>query len=77
MVLRMASAIFELIKSRSRSEVWKDFLADTTLQKANRITAEELELLGNFSPFGALTGKRDLLFILETIRWARDRKPNP
>ncbi len=32
--------------------------------------------LRDFSPLGVLTGSGDLLFILETIRWARDKKPS-
>ena len=61
-------------KRQSRPTVCQEFLSDGELLKKNRVTAEELEILHDFSPLGVLTGSGDLLFILETIRWARDKK---
>jgi hypothetical protein len=62
-------------KRKTRPNVWQEFLGDTNLLKKNRVTGEELEILQDFSPLGVLTGSGDLLFILEKIRWARDKKP--
>ncbi len=72
----MATAIFKSAKPKTRrDDVWQEFLGDTELHRRNRITAEELEILKDFSPLGVLTGSGDILFILDTIRWARDKKP--
>jgi hypothetical protein len=61
---------------KPKQSVWQAFASDTELLKKNQVNAEELEILGDFSPLGVLTGSGDLLFILETIRWARDKKPS-
>jgi len=61
-------------KRKSQPTVWQEFLNDGELLKRNRVTDEELEILGDFSPLGVLTGSGDLLFILDKIRWARDKK---
>jgi hypothetical protein len=64
------------IRSRkARPAVWREFLGNTELLQQNQVTGEELEILKDFSPLGVLTGNGDLLFILEKIRWARDKKP--
>jgi hypothetical protein len=63
-------------KRKPTQGVWQEFVGDTELLKRNRVNAEELEILSDFSPLGVLTGSGDLLFILDTIRWARDKKPS-
>ena len=65
----------KVTKRKARQSVWQEFVSDTELLKKNRVTAEELEILQDFSPLGVLTGIGDLLFILDKIRWARDKKP--
>jgi len=65
----------KIVKRKPRRHVWQEFLGDTELLKNNQVTDEELEILKDFSPLGVLTGSGDLLFILEKIRWARDKKP--
>jgi len=65
----------KVTKRKARQSVWQEFVSDTELLKKNRVTAEELEILQDFSPLGVLTGSGDLLFILDKIRWARDKKP--
>jgi len=62
-------------KRKARQDVWQGFLKDTALLQKHKVNDEELEILEDFSPLGVLTGSGDLLFILETIRWARDKKP--
>jgi hypothetical protein len=62
-------------KNKAGSKVWQNFLGDGALLKKNQVTDEELEILQDFSPLGVLTGSGDLLFILDKIRWARDKKP--
>jgi hypothetical protein len=65
----------KVTKRKPRQSVWQEFVGDTELLKRNHVNAEELEILNDFSPLGVLTGSGDLLFILDTIRWARDKKP--
>jgi len=65
----------KVTKRKARQSVWQEFVSDTELLKKNRVTAEELEILQDFSPLGVLTSSGDLLFILDKIRWARDKKP--
>ena len=74
-ILRMATAIFKTAKHKSQRDVWQEFFSDTELLERNHVTAEELEILRDFSPLGVVTCNGDILFILETIRWARDQKP--
>ena len=69
------TTIRKSIKPKASQSVWQAFLGDRALLEENQVTAEELEILQDFSPLGVLTGNADLLFILETIRWARDKKP--
>ena len=61
------------IKRNARRGAVREFLGDKALLKRNGVTAEEVTILKDFSPLGVLTGSADLLFILETIRWARDK----
>ncbi len=75
MILRMAASIFKSVKPRSQRDVWQDFLSNSALLKQHRVTDEELEILRDFSPLGVVTCNADILFILSTIRWARDKKP--
>lgn len=69
----MATAVFKSSR-RKRRDVWQDFLSDTELLEKNHVTPAEMEILKDFSPLGVLTGSGDILFILDTIRWARDKK---
>jgi hypothetical protein len=69
------ATVKKITSRKARPAVWREFLGDTKLLKHNQVTAEELEILKDFSPLGVLTGSGDLLFILEKIRWARDKKP--
>lgn len=63
----------ELFQKRSRREIWEDFLNDTALLGRYRVTAEEIEILKTFAPFGTLTGSEDIIFILERVRRSRRR----
>ena len=71
----MADTIFKTAKRKPRRNVWQEFLGDSELLKKNHVTDEELEILKDFSPLGVLTGSGDILFILDKIRWARNKKP--
>lgn len=62
-------------KARSQREVWQAFFSNAALLRKNQVTDEELEILHDFSPLGVVTCDGDILFILSTIRWARDKKP--
>jgi hypothetical protein len=61
----------ELFGQRSRREIWEDFLNDAPLLARYRVTAEEIETLKTFAPFGTLSGSEDIIFILERIRRSR------
>ncbi len=74
-IIRMATTIFRFRKPRSQHGVWQDFFGDAKLLERNHVTDEELEILHDFSPLGGVTSNTDILFILSTIRWARDKKP--
>jgi hypothetical protein len=63
----------ELFQKRSRREIWEDFLNDTALLGRYRVTAEEIEILKTFAPFGTLSGSEDIIFILERVRRSRRR----
>lgn len=75
MILRMATSIFKSIRPRSQYEIWQDFFNDEELLARYKVTEEDLEILHDFSPLGVVTCVGDILFILNTIRWARDKKP--
>jgi hypothetical protein len=72
--MRIGAAIFKSSKPKPPRDVWQEFLSDTELLKNNHITEEELEILKDFSPLGVVTCTGDILFILSTIRWGRDKK---
>jgi hypothetical protein len=74
-ILRMATAIFKTAKHKPQCDVWQEFFSDSEVLERNHVTEEELEILRDFSPLGVVTCTGDILFILETIRWARDKKP--
>ena len=63
----------ELFQKRSRKEIWEEFLNDTALLGRYRVTAEEIEILKTFAPFGTLTCCEDIIFILERVRRSRKR----
>ena len=70
----MANALFgQTSSSRTRREVWEEFLRDRELLARNFVTAEELETLKTCAPFGTLSNTDDILFILNTIRRSRRR----
>ncbi len=75
MLLRMATSIFKSFRPKSQHEFWQDFFNDDELLERYKVTAEDLEILHDFSPLGVVTCVGDILFILSTIRWARDKKP--
>ena len=72
-IVRMAASIF---RPKSQHEIWAEFFADAALLASNHVTAEELEVLHDFSPLGVVTCTGDILFILSTIRWANRPKPS-
>jgi hypothetical protein len=59
---------------KSQGDLWNEFFNDAELLARHQVTAEELIILRDFSPLGAITCTGDILFILSTIRWA-NRKP--
>jgi len=63
----------EMFGQRSRREIWEDFLNDSALLSRYRVTAEEIETLKTFAPFGSLSGSEDIIFILERVRRSRKR----
>ena len=71
----MATAIFKTAKHKPQCDVWQEFFSDTEVLERNHVTEEEREILRDFSPLGVVTCTGDILFILATIRWARDKKP--
>ena len=71
---RMGIAIFKSSKRKPPRDVWQEFLGDAKLLKEHHITDEEMEILKDFSPLGVVTCIGDILFILSTIRWGRDKK---
>jgi hypothetical protein len=74
-IVRMASSIFKP-RPQPPCDAWQEFFSDPELLERNHVTAEELEILHDFAPLGAVICLTDILFILATIRWARDRKPD-
>jgi hypothetical protein len=68
-VMRMAGSIFKF-RPKSQREIWQEFFDDTKLLARHHVTDEELVILHDFSPLGAITCIGDVLFILSTIRWA-------
>ncbi len=73
-IVRMASSLFRF-RPKSQHDIWQEFFGDAELLARCQVTAEELEILHDFSPLGAITCTGDILFILSTIRWA-NRKPD-
>jgi hypothetical protein len=61
----------QLSGHRSRREIWESFLKDRALLAKFRVTADEIEMLKSFAPFGTLSGSEDILFILDRIRRSR------
>lgn len=47
---------------------------DSHFLEKHKVTGEDLEILNDFSPLGGVKGQGDVLFILDTIRWARAKK---
>src|ERR1700683_3651442 len=68
----MASSISQPV-GRSRREIWEAFLNDKELLDRYHVTAEEIDSLKTFAPFGTLTGSDDIIYILERIRRSRRR----
>ncbi len=68
-IMRMAGSILRF-KPKSQRDIWNGFFSDTELPSArlHQVTAEELVILHDFSPLGAITCTGDILFILGTIR---------
>jgi len=62
-------------RDKPRRDVRQEFLSNAALLKRHCVSDEELEILGQFAPRGVVICNRDILFILETIRWACNRKP--
>ena len=55
----------------SRKAIWADFCADTKLQRAHKITSNELHAMSRMAMLGSFGSKTDLLFALKIIRSAR------
>jgi hypothetical protein len=68
----MARSLSESV-GRSRREIWEAFLNDKELLNRYHVTAEEIDSLKTFAPFGTLTGSDDIIYILERIRRSRRR----
>jgi hypothetical protein len=61
-------------KRQKARDVWRDCLDDSRFLAKHKVTDEDLEILNDFSPLGGVKGQGDVLFILDTIRWARAKK---
>ncbi|HLX38498.1 MAG TPA: hypothetical protein VKR29_11885 [Candidatus Binataceae bacterium] len=70
----MASTIRTKFKRRPPRDIWRESLTDPRFLAVNQITDEDREILSDFSPLGGVKGEGDILFILDTIRWARAKK---
>jgi hypothetical protein len=70
----MALAIRKTSRRPKARDEWRDCLNDARFLKENRISDEDLEILNDFSPLEGVMGETDVLFILDTIRWARNKK---
>ncbi|HLI78861.1 MAG TPA: hypothetical protein VKV03_02695 [Candidatus Binataceae bacterium] len=70
----MASVSSKVTRHQKARNVWRDCLSDARFLKKNRVTEEDQQILSDFSPLGGVKGEADVLFILDTIRWARDKK---
>jgi hypothetical protein len=70
----MATASPRAAANKPRRDVWQEFFGNAALLKKLRVTEEELEILREFSPLGVVICVGDVLFILETIRWANRKR---
>ena len=70
----MASTVRISTKKFKSRDVWRDCLDDPRFLQKHKITDEDRQILEDFSPLGGVTGETDVLFILDTIRWARGKK---
>jgi hypothetical protein len=66
----MGAVSFRTTKPKSPHDVWREFFSNAALLKKHRVTEDELQILREFSPLGVVICTGDILFILETIRWA-------
>jgi len=68
----MARSLSESV-GPSRRDIWEAFLLNKELLDRYHVTAEEIDSLKTFAPFGTLTGSDDIIYILERIRRSRRR----
>ena len=70
----MPSTIRTKLKRRTPRDIWRECLTDPRFLADHRVTEEDRQILSDFSPLGGVKGEGDVLFILDTIRWARGKK---
>jgi hypothetical protein len=70
----MPSTIRTRLRRRAPRDIWRECLSDPRFLAKHNITDEDRQILSDFSPLGGVTGETDVLFILDTIRWARAKK---
>jgi hypothetical protein len=66
----MATMSFKSARQKPQPDVWREFFSNAALLKKYRVTEDELTILREFSPLGVVVCVGDVLFIIETIRWA-------
>lgn len=72
--IKIPSKAVGSLERRNARDRWRDCLTDPGFLKQHGITEEDRQILNDFSPLGGVTGQADVLFILNTIRWARNKK---
>jgi transcriptional regulator with XRE-family HTH domain len=59
-------------RRRRRDQAWRQFINDKALLARHGVKPRELRVLAKTNLLGAITAPRDFLFILNSIRQARD-----
>jgi len=57
-----------VVPKRSRQEIWREFIDDSSVHELHRITERELELLQRTAMLGEFHCTEDLIFMLKVIR---------
>jgi hypothetical protein len=70
----MPSTVRIKTKRRAPRDIWRECLNDPRFLVKHKVTDEDRQILSDFSPLGGVKGEGDVLFILDTIRWARAKK---
>jgi transcriptional regulator with XRE-family HTH domain len=60
-------------KKSSSASAWDEFSKDEYLQRAHKVTTDEMDLLSRVALMGELRSSRDLVFVLNTVRQALSR----